>query len=352
MSAKEMTINGRNIGPKYTPYIIAELSGNHNGELERALALLDAAKSAGADAIKLQTYTPDTMTIKCDKPDFKVTDGLWNGYTLHDLYQWAHTPWEWHPALFERAKELDITLFSTPFDETAVDFLEALNCPAYKIASFEATDLPLIKRVAQTGKPLIISTGLANFQEIEDIVNTVRQETDNPFCLLHCVSSYPAPADQSHVRTVPDLAKKFNTISGLSDHSLGNTVAITAIAQGACVIEKHVTLKRADGGPDAAFSLEPNELAALCQESKAAWLALGYANYERKPAEEKNLVFRRSIYVTEDIKAGEKLTVENTRRIRPGYGLSPKHYEKVLGKSALADIERGTPLSWEHLEND
>ena len=349
---KEITINGRVISSNHQPYIIAELSGNHNGDLNKALAIMEEAKQQGADAIKIQTYTADTLTIDCDKDDFLVKGGLWDGKTLYQLYEWAHTPWEWHQALFEKAKELDITLFSSPFDETAVDFLETLDCPAYKIASFECTDFPLIKKAAATGKPLIISTGMANLEEIELLVNYLDELQVEQYALLHCISSYPTPIEQSNLHTMVDMQQRFDTVVGLSDHTLGTTVGITGVALGAAIIEKHFIISRDDGGPDSAFSMEPAELKELCQQSKTVFSALGKASYELKEAEKANIVFRRSIYIVKDIKQGEVLTLENTRRIRPGYGLSPIHFESVIGKKATQNISRGIPLNWEMVENE
>ncbi|TAA40325.1 pseudaminic acid synthase [Corallincola spongiicola] len=346
---KAVIIDGRPIGPEHPPYIIAELSANHNGDLSRALKHIEAAKAAGADAIKIQTYTADTMTIDCDKPNFKIKGGLWDGYSLYQLYQEAHTPYEWHQAIFDKAHELGITCFSSPFDETAVDLLESLNAPAYKIASFEAVDLPLIKRVAETGKPMIISTGMANLSEIEEAVTTAKENGCSDIILLHCISGYPVPAEQSHLSTIPDLAARFNVLTGLSDHTLGTTVAVASIALGANLIEKHFTLSRADKGPDSSFSLEPEELKTLCQETKIAWQAIGKAGYERKPVEEANLTFRRSLFFVKDALAGETITPQHVRRIRPGQGLAPKFYDDVIGKKAAKDITRGTPVSWELL---
>ena len=325
------------------------MSANHNGDLSRALKTIEMAKSCGADAVKIQTYTADTMTIDCEKEDFQIHGGLWDGYNLYRLYQWAQTPYEWHKPMFDHARKIGITLFSTPFDETAVDLLEDLNVPAYKIASFEAVDLPLIEYVARTGKPMIMSTGMANLEEITEAVDAARQGGCKDLILLHCISSYPAPVEQSNLRTIPDLAKRFDVISGLSDHTLGTTVPISSIALGASVIEKHVTLNREDKGPDSEFSLEPHELKKLCFETKEAWLALGEAGYERKPAEESNVKFRRSIFVVEDIKAGELVTKKNIRRIRPGNGLLPKHYKEILGRRVSCDLKRGTALEWEHI---
>ncbi|TVL51521.1 pseudaminic acid synthase [Shewanella algae] len=342
-------IDGKKIGPSYKPYIIAELSANHNGSIESALKTIVEAANCGADAIKLQTYTPDTMTIDCDKKDFQIDGGPWDGYSLYNLYKEAYTPYEWHQKLFEKAKEVGITVFSTPFDETAVDLLEELNAPAYKIASFEAIDLPLIKRVAQTGKPMIISTGMANLEEIGEAIQTARENGCNDLIVLHCISAYPAPFEQANLATIPDLAGKFNVISGLSDHTLGTVVSVASIALGACLIEKHFILDRKDKGPDSAFSIEPDELKRLVEDTAAAHKAIGHAGYERKPVENENVRFRRSIYFVDDIKAGEVISSKHIRRIRPGYGLAPKYFDDVLGKKAVKNIERGTPVSWELL---
>jgi N-acetylneuraminate synthase len=342
-----VSIAGRPIGRDHEPYVICELSGNHNGSLDRALELLDAAAATGADAVKIQSYTPDTITIDHDGPGFRIEGGLWDGRTLYDLYGEAQTPFEWHEPLFARARALGVTLFSTPFDETAVDLLEGLGAPAYKIASFEAVDLPLIARVARTGKPMIVSTGLANLDEIGEAVRTARDHGCQEIVLLHCVSSYPAPDEQSNVRTVPDLAERFGVVSGLSDHTFGSAVAVASIALGGCVVEKHFTLRRADGGPDAAFSLEPDEFRTLVEDCKRAWRALGEATYDLQGCERGSLVFRRSIYVVRDVAAGEELTSDNIRSIRPGYGLAPRHLPEVLGKRAARDLKRGEPLDWE-----
>ncbi len=343
--ANEVVIAGRKIGPAYPPYIIAEMSANHNGKIERALQTIDMAKAMGADAIKMQSYTADTITIDCDNKDFQIEGGLWDGYNLYRLYEWAQTPFEWHKPLFEHARKADITLFSTPFDETAVDLLEDLNAPAYKIASFEAIDLPLIKYVAQTKKPMIISTGMANLEEIGEAVQTARENGCEQLVLLHCISSYPAPIEQSNLRTIADISERFGVVSGLSDHTLGTTVSVASVALGASVIEKHVTISRKDKGPDSDFSLEPEELRKLCIESKDAWLALGVSGYERKAAEEANIKFRRSIYIVKDMEKGEVFTTDNIRRIRPGFGLAPKYYEEILGKVVTSDVKKGTALT-------
>jgi N-acetylneuraminate synthase len=342
-------IAGRRIGPGQPPYVIAEMSGNHNGDLQRALALVEAAAEAGADAVKLQTYTADTMTIDHPGKEFRIEGGLWDGKTLYELYEWAHTPWEWHETLFARGRELGLAVFSSPFDATAVDFLQGLGAPAYKIASFEAIDLPLIEKVASTGKPMIISTGMANLEEIGEAMATARKYGSGGIVLLHCTSGYPTPAEEANLLTLPDLAQRFGAIGGLSDHTLGPEVPIAAVALGAHVIEKHFTLRRADGGPDAAFSLEPGELKQLCDSCRIAWQALGQVDYTRQPSEEGNAVFRRSLYVVEDIAAGEPFTERNLRAIRPGHGLPPKHLKDFLGKPAKTEIARGTPLRWDLL---
>lgn len=352
MKNKTIIIDGKKIGPDHKPYIIAELSANHNGSIDKALKALEVAASCGVDAIKIQSYTPDTMTIDCDKADFQIEGGLWDGYQLYQLYQWAQTPFEWHQQLFAKAKELGITLFSTPFDESAVDLLESLNAPAYKIASFELTDLPLIKYIAKTGKPMIMSTGMANLTEIEQAIKTARDNGCHDLVVLHCISAYPAPAEQSNLATIADLAQRFNVISGLSDHTLGTAVSVTSVALGACLIEKHFTLDRNDKGPDSTFSLEPNELKSLVCETKIAHQAIGIAGYERKPVEEANIKFRRSLYFVKALKKGEKITKDNVRRIRPGFGLAPKHYEDIMGKAVSQDIEYGTAVSWELITNE
>jgi pseudaminic acid synthase len=342
-----ISIDGQKIGPDYPPYIIAELSANHNGDINRAFRIMEEAKKSGADAIKLQTYTHDTITMDCDSEDFQIHGGLWDGQTLYELYKGAHMPWEWHKPLFEKAKELGITIFSSPFDFTAVELLEELNAPAYKIASFEVIDLPLIARVAKTGKPMIISTGMATQEEIAEAIQTARDNGCSDLVVLQCVSGYPAPAEQYNLRTIPDIAQRFNVLAGLSDHTIDNATAIAAVALGACLIEKHVTLDRNGGGADDSFSLEPAELKQLCRDSKTAWSSLGKVNYERTEAEKGNVKFRRSLYIVKDIKAGEKFTPENVRSIRPGYGLAPKELENVLGTCTSKDIEKGTPLAFD-----
>lgn len=344
-----ISIAGRPIGPDHEPYVICELSGNHNGSLERALRLLEGAAATGADAIKIQSYTPDTITIDHDGPGFRIEGGLWDGRTLYDLYGEAQTPFEWHEALFQHARELGVTLFSTPFDESAVDLLEELGAPAYKIASFEAVDLPLIAYVASRRKPMIISTGMANLDEIGEAVRTARENGCDQIVLLHCISSYPAPDEQSNVRTVPDLAERFGVVSGLSDHTVGSAVAVASIALGGSVVEKHFTLARSDGGPDAAFSLEPDEFRTLVEDCNRAWRSLGHPTYDLQGCEQGSLAFRRSVYVVRDVRAGEELTRANVRSIRPGYGLPPRHLPEVLGRRASRDLKRGEPLAWDAL---
>jgi N-acetylneuraminate synthase len=346
----EITIVGRRIGPGHPPYVIAEMSGNHNGDIKRAFVLLEAAKKAGADAVKLQTYTADTITIDHNGPGFRIEGGLWNGRTLYELYQEAHTPWDWHPQLFAKARELGIAIFSSPFDSTAIEFLEKLEAPAFKIASFEIVDLPLIQRAAKTGKPLIISTGIASLGEIAEAVEAARAAGGREIALLHCTSGYPTPPEESNLRTLPHLAEAFGVVAGLSDHTPGTAVPVAAVALGAALIEKHFTLRRADGGPDAAFSLEPEELAELVANCRTAWSALGKISYELEASEKGNKTFRRSLYAVQNIPAGGILTAENVRSIRPGYGLPPKHLPDVLGKRAGRAIARGTPLNWSLLE--
>lgn len=328
------------------PFIIAELSGNHNNDIYRAFQLMEAAKAAGADAIKIQTYTADTITLNHDSADFKITEGLWKGYRLYDLYQTAHTPWEWHTDLFAKGKELDILVFSSPFDETAVTFLESLNAPMYKIASFELIHHPLIACVAQTKKPIIMSTGMASLKEIEEAVDVAQSNGCTDLTLLHCISAYPAKPEDCHLATMVDLKKRFKDLKiGLSDHTLGNAIAIAAVALGAEVIEKHFTLSRKDGGVDADFSLEPHELKALCQDLRDTQKAIGHVNYERAQAEKQNMIFRRSIYAAKPIKKGESFTKENIRVTRPGYGLHPKYFNALLNKSSPEDFAFGDRIT-------
>ena len=342
------------ISPNHPPFIIAEMSGNHNQSLERALEIVEAAARAGVHALKLQTYRADTMTLDVEHGEFFIDDesNLWKGQSLYKLYQQAYTPWEWHKPIFDRCRELGLIAFSTPFDETAVDFLEELDVPCYKIASFENNHLPLIRKVASTGKPLILSTGMATVAELDEAVRTAREAGCRDLILLKCTSTYPASPEDSNLLTIPHMRDLFQCQVGLSDHTLGIGVAVASVALGATVIEKHFTLSRAEGGVDAAFSLEPHEMKLLVEETERAWQALGTISYGVTENEQKSLRFRRSIYVTRDIKAGEKLTKENIRVIRPGFGLAPKYYEIVLGKVVNRDVEKGTPLSWDLIFTD
>ncbi len=339
-----MNFNGRELGPGQAPYVVAELSANHNGSLKRALRLIEAAAAAGADAVKLQTYRADTITLECAGEDFQLNEGPWVGRTLYELYEWAHTPWEWHEPLFRKARDLGLTAFSTPFDFSAVEFLEKLDVPAYKIASFELVDLELIRCAARTRKPLIISTGMANADEIGEAVAAAREAGCRELVLLHCVSSYPAAVADCKLKTIPDMMQRFDAPVGLSDHTVDNVVAISAVALGACMIEKHVTLDRNGEGPDDAFSLEPQDLKVLCRSLRTAWDALGEADYDLKSGEKGMVRFRRSLYVVEDMRKGDLFTADNTRSIRPGYGLPPKYLGAVLGKVAACDVPRGTAL--------
>lgn len=339
-----ITINNRHIGLSHSPYIIAEMSANHNGDINNAFKIIEVAKSAGADAVKLQTYRPDTITLDCDSEDFQIKGGLWDGKTLYQLYSEAYMPWEWHKPLFEYSHKLGITIFSSPFDNTAVDLLEDLNAPAYKIASFEAVDLPLIKYAASTGKPMIISTGMADAEEIQEAIEAARESGCQQLAILHCVSGYPAPATDYNLRTIPDMIQRFGLVTGLSDHTIDNTTAITSIALGASIIEKHVTLNRNSGGPDDSFSLEPQELAALCRDAKTAWDALGQVDYGMKSSERGNVKFRRSLYFTKDMEAGEMVTEKCVRSIRPGFGLAPKYMSVILGQYIPVKVNFGTPV--------
>jgi len=344
-------ISERFIGRNHRPFIIAEMSGNHNQSLERAIAIVDAAARTGAHALKMQTYTPDTMTLDLDEREFHISDpkSLWAGTSLYKLYGEAYTPWEWHKPIFERARELGMIPFSTPFDDTAVDFLESLEVPCYKIASFENTDLPLIRRVAATGKPLIISTGMASIAELDDTVRAARDAGCKDLVLLKCTSTYPAAAGDSNILTIPHMRELFDCEVGLSDHTMGVGISVASVALGATVIEKHFTLNRADGGVDSTFSMEPAEMAQLVVETERAWQALGTVSYGATKAEEKSLVFRRSLYIVRDLRAGDILNTDNLRAIRPGLGLPTKYLKVVLGKTVKKDVKRGTSLTWQLL---
>jgi pseudaminic acid synthase len=348
---KEFKIAGKLIGRNHPPFVIAEMSGNHNQSLERALEIVEAAAKTGAHALKIQTYTPDTMTLDLDEREFHISDpkSLWAGTSLYKLYGEAYTPWEWHKPIFERARELGIIAFSTPFDDTAVDFLESLDVPCYKIASFENTDLQLIRRVAATGKPLIISTGMATVAELDETVRAAREGGCKDLILLKCTSTYPATAANTNILTIPHLRELFGSEVGLSDHTMGIGVSVASVALGATVIEKHFTLSRADGGVDSTFSMEPAEMAQLVVETERAWQALGQVSYGPTAAEKKSIQFRRSIYVVKDLKAGDVLTKDNIRAIRPGFGLPTKYFEMVFGKRVSRDIKRGTALSWDFI---
>jgi len=343
---QEISINNKKIGRKYPPYIIAEMSANHNGDIDNAYKIIDMAKASGADAVKLQTYTADTITMDMKTPEFMIEGGLWDGQSLYELYKGAYMPWEWHKPLFDYAKKVGITIFSSPFDNTAVDLLEDLNTPAYKIASFEAIDLPLIKYVAQTGKPMIISTGMADAEEIREAIEAAREGGCKELAILHCVSGYPAPAGDYNLRTLVDMQQKFGLVTGLSDHTIDNTTAITSVALGASIIEKHVTLDRNGGGPDDSFSLEEEGLKGLCVGVKTAWQALGSVDYGWKSSEQGNVKFRRSLYFVKDIKAGEIITSEHIKSIRPGYGLAPKFKNQLLERTVKMDVRLGTATSW------
>lgn len=345
MNEPKIVIAGREISRNQPAYIIAELSANHNGKLETALKIIEEAAKAGADAVKLQTYRPDTITLDSDAEEFKIKGGLWDGRTLYELYEEAHMPWEWHKPLFEHARKVGIPIFSSPFDTTAVDLLENLNAPAYKIASFEAVDLPLIRYVAATGKPMIISTGMANAEEIQEAITAAREGGCKQLAILHCVSGYPAPAADYNLRTIGDMIERFGLVTGLSDHTLDNTTAIASVVMGASIIEKHFTLNRNGGGPDDSFSLEPADLTALCRDSKTAWNALGQVDYGRKSSEQGNAQFRRSLYFVKDMKAGDVITDDCVRSVRPGYGLAPKHLEWLIGQTVTCAIHANTPVS-------
>ena len=349
MSEKSINIADRKISPNHPPFIIAEMSGNHNQSLDRALAIVEAAAKAGAHAVKLQTYTADTMTLDIAEREFFISDpdSLWKGRSLYDLYKEAYTPWEWHKPIFDRCRELGLIYLSTPFDETAVDFLQKLDVSCYKIASFENTDIPLICKVAATGKPMIISTGMATIAELDETVRTAREAGCKNLILLKCTSSYPATPENTNILTIPHMAKLFDCQVGLSDHTMGIGVAVASVALGATIIEKHFTLSRADGGVDSAFSMEPDEMRALVAETERAWQALGKISYGPTEKEKKSLIFRRSLYIVRDMKKGDVLTKENLRAIRPGLGLSPKYYDTLLGKRINRDAKRGTAVSWE-----
>ncbi len=347
---KSIKINGTSVGEKHPPYIVAEMSANHNGNIKNAFQIIKSAKENGAHAVKIQTYRPDTITIESDREDFKIKDGLWKGQTLYDLYESAHTPWDWHKDLFDYARKLDITIFSSPFDKTAVDLLEDLNTPAYKIASFEIVDIPLIKYVASTKKPIIISTGMANLVEIQDAVNACQESGCNNLALLHCVSGYPASSAEYNLNTVTDIKNKFDLITGLSDHTLNNITAIASIPLGVSIIEKHFTLNRNGGGPDDSFSLEPVDLKDLCESTYTAWKSLGKVDYNRKSSEMDNIKFRRSLYFVKALKKGDLITKEHVKSIRPGFGISPKYIYEVIGKYAKTQIEKGTAVTKSYIK--
>ncbi len=344
-------INGRKIGSQFPPYIIAELSANHNGSIDKAKETILAARDCGADAIKLQTYTANSMTIDCDKEDFQIKGGLWDGYSLYKLYSEASTPYEWHNELFKYAEELGITIFSTPFDEEAVDFLDNLNTPAYKVASFELVDLPLIKYIAQKRKPILISTGMGNIEEISDAVETVKNAGCNEILLFHCISSYPAPANESNISMIQTIREKFNVEVGLSDHTMGNTSALASVSLGASAIEKHFILDRSRKGPDSTFSIEPDELKRLVTQTKECWESIGDKTFKRAKVEESSKIFRRSLYFVKDLEAGEVITDKHIRRIRPGFGLAPKYIDQIINKKASRKITRGERVTWNDITN-
>lgn len=343
---RDIAIAGRQVGKRFLPYVIAEMSANHNGDINNAYKIIEMAKVTGADAIKLQTYKPETITIDVKTPEFMIEGGIWDGQSLYELYEKAYMPWEWHKPLFDYARKIGIVIFSSPFDSTAVDLLEDLNTPAYKIASFEAIDLPLIKYVAQTGKPMIISTGMADAEEIQEAIDAAREGGCKELAILHCVSGYPAPAEDYNLKTIVDMQQRYGLPIGLSDHTLDNTTAITSVALGACIIEKHVTLDRKGGGPDDSFSLEAAELKELCDGAKVAWRAFGEVNYGRKSSESANVKFRRSLYFVKDLREGDLITPDAVRSIRPGFGLAPKYMETIIGKMLLSNVSIGTPVSW------
>lgn len=344
MMYEYITIADRTIGARHAPYVIAELSANHNGSIEQAFRIIEAAAHAGADAVKLQTYRPDTITLDSDAEEFLISGGIWDGRRLYDLYAEAMLPWDWHKPLFDHARACGITIFSSPFDNTAVDLLEELGAPAYKIASFEAVDLPLIRYVASKGKPMIISTGMADLDEVTEAVEAARAGGCSELALLHCVSGYPAPASDYNLVTLADMAARFDLPVGLSDHTIDNTTAIASVALGATIIEKHMTLDRSGGGPDDSFSLEPHEFAELCKNARTAWEAMGTVDYGRKSSEMANVKFRRSLYFVKDMQAGDIITADCIRSVRPGYGLPPKHYERLIGKILVEDVKINTPV--------
>lgn len=349
MTEPKIVIGGREISRNQPPYVIAELSANHNGNLDTAMRIISEAVKAGADAVKLQTYRPDTITLDCQSDEFKIKGGLWDGRTLYELYEEAHMPWDWHKPLFDHARKAGIPIFSSPFDRTAVDLLEDLNAPAYKIASFEAIDLPLIRYVAATGKPMIISTGMANAEEIEEAINAAHEGGCGELAILHCVSGYPAPPEDYNLRTITDMIERFGLVTGLSDHTLDNTTAIASVVLGASLIEKHFTLDRRGGGPDDSFSLEPKDLAELCSGAKTAWKSLGKVDYGQKSSEIGNAQFRRSLYFVEDLRSGDRITSSSIRSVRPGYGLPPKYFDHLLNRKLKCDVQKGTAVTWDLL---
>ncbi len=350
MSLPSIEILGRRIAVDAPPYVIAELSANHNGKIETALKIIEEAKLAGVDAVKLQTYTADTITLNSSAEEFQIHGGLWDGKTLYQLYQEAHMPWSWHKPLFDYAKKLGLTIFSSPFDNTAVDLLEDLNAPAYKIASFEVIDLPLIKYVASTGKPMIISTGMAELEEIQDAIDAANEGGCKQLAILHCVSGYPAPAEDYNLRTIPDMIERFGLVTGLSDHTLDNATAIASVVLGASIIEKHFTLNRNGGGPDDSFSLEPADMAALCKSAKTAWNALGNIDYGQKSSEKSNVKFRRSLYFVKNMKKGDLVSRDAIRSVRPGFGLPPKLLERLIGKKVNRDVAKNSPVTIDMFE--
>jgi len=347
---KGITINNHKIGPDHPTYIIAEMSANHNQNFDRAVKIIEAAKNAGADAVKLQTYTPDTLTIDCDNEYFRIKGTIWEGKKLYALYREADTPWEWQPKLKEIADKLELDLFSTPFDSTAVDFLEHMEVPAYKVASFEVVDWQLLRKIAKTNKPIIMSTGMATLSEIDEAVQTIREAGGNELAILKCTSAYPAPVEEMNLRTIPHLAEAFGVPAGLSDHTLGSVVPVAAVTVGACIVEKHLTLSRKDSGPDSAFSMEPHEFKEMVEAVRTVEKALGDVRYEVMESEKAGRMFRRSIFVVKDMKERERFSVETIRSIRPGHGLPPKYLKSILGRRAAKDLARGTPLDWDLIE--